>query len=480
MQQVLILGADGQVERRRRQATVLAIILASYTMIVLDISIVIAALPRIQQTLSVTATELSWVQNAYTLAFGSLLLIGARAGDLLGRRRMFMVGVAVFTLASLAVGLAQTAGWLIAARAAQGVGAAVLAPATLALLTTSFAEGPERTRAVAYYAAVAGVAASVGLVLGGVVTDLVSWRVGFLINVPVGVALVLAARRFIADSSRQGGDFDVAGALSSTVGMTALVYGIVRSAETGWGDTLTLACLLAAVVLLGFFVLHERRAPQPMMPPRLFASRERTGAYAARFLFLGAMVGFWFFTTQFLQGVLGYGAIGAGLGFLPTTLPNFAMAMAVPRLTRRLGNARLLALSLLVAIAGMVWLSQADAHSSYLLGVALPMVLIGIGQGGTLGPLTAAGIAGVAPEDAGAAGGVVNVAHQLGGSLGLALLITVFAAAAAPGLDAQGQLAHRISAALEVASGMLLLAFLLVFALVQRRPATLRKIQRSE
>lgn len=453
-----------------RKAAVLAIILASYTMIVLDISIVIAALPKIQQTLSVTATELSWVQNAYTLAFGSLLLLGARAGDILGRRRMFMIGVGLFTVASLAVGLAQSGPWLIASRAAQGVGAAVLAPSTLALLSTSFAEGRERTRAVAYYAAVAGVAASVGLVLGGVVTDLVSWRVGFFINVPVGAALAWAAPRYIAESERRSGELDVAGGASSTIGMTALVYGIVRSAETGWSDSITIVCLAIAVAMIAFFIFNESRAPQPVMPLRLFASAERSGAYAARFLFLGAMVSFWFFTTQNLQRVLGYSAIQAGLAFLPTTIPNFAAAMAVPKLTQRLGNGRLLAMSLGAAIVGMWWLSRAGADTSYLSGVALPMVLIGIGQGGSLGPLTASGIAGVQPKDAGAAGGVVNVAHQIGGSLGLGVLIAVFTAADTPALTGSALLSHRISASLEVDSLMLVLALLIVLAFIVRRP----------
>jgi EmrB/QacA subfamily drug resistance transporter len=450
------------------RAAVLAIVLVSYLMIVLDISIVITGLPKIQQSFALSPTELSWVQSAYTLAFGGLLLLGARAGDILGRRRMFIAGLALFTVASLAVGLAQSAAWLIAARAIQGVGAAILAPSTLALLTTNFPEGTERTRALAYYSAVAGVGASVGLVLGGVVADWLSWRVGFYINVPIGLALIAGARRYLSESERRPGDFDVPGALSSTLGMTALVYGLVRSTTAGWSDRLTVASLAAGLVLLVFLVFNERRAKQPIMPLRLFASRERAGAYAARVLYLGAMMGFWFFTTQFLQGVLGFGPFAAGVAFLPTTLPNFAAAMTVPTLARRLGNGRLLAGSLTLTLIGMAWLSRISADAAYLTSVALPMVLIGLGQGGALAPLTAAGVAGVAAEDAGAAAGLVNVAHQLGGSLGLAVLVVVFATADSGVLDARELLAHRIGASLTAGTVMLVLALALVLVLIVR------------
>jgi EmrB/QacA subfamily drug resistance transporter len=445
---------------------VLAIILAGYLMIVLDISIVITALPKIQHSLGFSATGLSWVQNAYTLVFGGLLLLGARAGDMLGRRRMFLAGLAVFSAASLAIGMAQSAAWLLAARAMQGVGAAILAPSTLALLSTGFAEGPARTRALSWYAATAGVGASVGLVLGGVLADWVSWRVGFFINVPLGLALMLAARRHIAEMAARQGNFDLAGAFTSTFGMGALVYGIVRAASAGWGDTLTIAAVGAGIVLLAVFGLVEARASQPIMPLRLFASRERAGAYAARMLFLGAMMGFWFFTTQFLQGVLGFRPAEAGLAFLPATLPNFAAAIAVPRLTRRLGNGRVLATGLTLALAGMAWLSRASVDSLYLSGVALPMVLIGLGQGLTLGPLTVAGVAGVDAQDAGAASGAVNVAHQLGGSLGLSVLIVVFAAAGTHVLDGRALLAQRISSALGAGTAMLVLSLLAVLTLI--------------
>ena len=290
----------------------LAIILPSYLMLVLDVSVVITALPKIQHALHFSATGLSWVQNAYTLAFGGLLLLGARAGDILGRRRMFIIGIAIFTGASLAAGLAQSAAWLLTARSLQGVGAAIAAPSTLALLMASFPEGPERTRAIAYYGAVAGGGGSVGLVLGGVLTDWLSWRWGLFINVPVGIAVIVAASRSLPETQRRSGRFDLAGAATSTLGMTATVYGIVRAATAGWTDRITVASLLAGAALIAVFVLNERRAEQPVTPLRLFANRERAGAYGARILFVGAMFGTFFFLTQFLQRVKRLQPAGGG------------------------------------------------------------------------------------------------------------------------------------------------------------------------
>lgn len=441
----------------------LAIILASYLMIVLDISIVINALPKIHHALGFSSTGLSWVQNAYTLSFGGLLLLGARAGDILGRRRMFVLGIALFTVASLAAGLAQSAAWLLAARSLQGVGAAIAAPSTLALLTASFPEGPERTRAVAYYGAVAGGGGSVGLVLGGVLTDWLSWRWGLFINAPIGIALILAAPRVLPESERRTGHFDLAGAASSTLGMFALVYGIVRAATNGWSDRLTVASLAGGVLLLALFVVNERRALQPITPLHLFRSRERAGAYLARILFVGAMFGQFFFLTQFLQSVLGYSPLEAGVAFLPLTLVMFSMVFVVPRLSARLGSARLLAGGIATALVAMTWLSQLSAGTSYLTGVAIPMVILGIGAGAAFTPLTSLGVAGVAAEDAGAASGLVNVAHQLGGSLGLGVLVTVFASA-----TPSTGLAHAISTALTAGAGMLALALVVVLVVIRR------------
>lgn len=409
------------------KAAILAIILVSYVMIVLDTSIVLTGLPSIQRDLGFTDNGLAWVQSSYTLTFGGFLLLAARAGDIVGRRRMLVLGLAVFTLTSLVIGMAPTSAWMVGARAVQGLGAAILAPSTLALLQTTFVEGTERTRAVSYYSAVAGIASSVGMVLGGVLAEWLSWRVGFFINLPIGIVMIWAVLRFMQESPRSTGHFDLLGGITSTAGMTALVYGLIRSASAGWFDVTTQSAVASGVLLLIAFVFNERHAAQPIMPLRLFAVPARAAAYGARLLFLGAMIGCFFFTTQYLQTVLGYTPAITGLGFLPMTTVNFVVALQVPRLTSRFGHGRLLATGLTVCAMGIAWLSQVSAQHHYVLAVALPMVLIGFGQGLTLSPLTAAGLVGVPAKDAGAASGVVNMAHQLGNALGLAALVAVSA-----------------------------------------------------
>jgi EmrB/QacA subfamily drug resistance transporter len=460
------------------QRAVLLIILASYLMIVLDVSIVITGLPKIRADLGFSRTALSWVTTAYSLAFGGLLLLGARSGDLFGRRRMFLLGLCLFTVASMLVGAAPSAAWLVASRALQGVGAAILAPATLALLSTHFAEGTERNRAVGYHAAVAGIGASLGLVLGGLFADWLSWRAGFFINLPIGIALFVAARRYLRESERHAGELDLASALSSTFGMGALVYGLVRAAENGWHDRVVLASLALGPLLLALLVWNEARAAHPIMPLRLFAHGERTRAYAARVLFLGGMGGFWFFTTQLLQGVLGLRPALAGLAFLPTTIPNFIAALWVPRLTARYGNSLVLLTGISVAAVGMAWLSSVGASGDYFREVAPAMFLIGVGQGLSLGPLTLAGMRGVEARDAGAASGVINAAHQLGLSLGLAVLVVVFASAApAAGITSREVLAHQIGAALAGTMGLLALAGILAAISAGRvRPPAVRHL----
>lgn len=474
----------------RHARALLLIALLSYFMIVLDASIVITGLPHIRDSLGFGEAGLSWVQNAYLLAFGGLLLLGARAGDLFGRRRMLMVGLSLFTVASVAIGAALSPAWLVLGRALQGAGAAVLAPATLALLTSTFPEGPGRTRALGLHGATAGISASLGLVVGGLLADLLSWRVGFFINLPVGVALILAVRRHLpqvpdasstarADGTgnhavvlptERGRDgesgLDLPGASMSTMGMVGLVYAIVRGAEgAGWRDPVALGLLTGALALLAVFLRREARVQRPLLPLHLFADRGRAGAYAARFFFLGGMMGFWFFTTQYLQGVRGMSAVQAGAAYLPATLTNFAAAMAVPRLTRRFGLRAVLTTGLSLSVAGVAWLAHLDTGSSYRLGVALPMLLIGVGQGLSLSPLTVAGVAGVAPAEVGAASGVVNVVHQLGGSIGLAVLVAVSSAAGAAAPPV-----HRFSIAFTAAATLLGLALLAVLA-TQRREA---------
>jgi EmrB/QacA subfamily drug resistance transporter len=473
-----IQRAPGRPEGSSRSSTVvLAIILAAQAMAVIDANVITTALPSIHAALHFSPTGLSWVQNAYTLPFGGLLLLGARAGDLLGRRRVFVAGIALFTVASLFAGLAESSGWLLTARAVQGIAAAVFVPSTLTLLMASFPPGPQRARAIAYYGAVAGGASSVGIVIGGLLTSWISWRWGLFINVPVGAAVIALAPRYLPETDRTTGHFDLLGALTGTLGMTGIVYGFVRAGSSGWSDPGTIAAFVAGAALLGGFLLIEMRAEQPIMPLRLFASRERSGAYLSRMLVVGGMFSSFFFLTQFFQGVLNFSAIEAGVAFLPSTAVVFGTAQVVPKVAGRFGETRLLIAGLVTELAGMVWISRLSAGTTYFPGIAIPMILTG-GLGIAIVTLTTRGIAGVAPEDSGAASGLLNVAQQVGASLGLGILTSVFAAASrhasshpAAGLDAKREaaqaLAHSVSAALTGSAVFLGLA--LVVALVSHR-----------
>jgi EmrB/QacA subfamily drug resistance transporter len=450
----------------RHTMAILAIILTSYFMILLDNSIIFTALPTIHTAMHYSTTGLAWVQDAYTLVFGGLLLLGSRAGDLLGRRRVFVFGLAAFALASLLVGVAPTGWWLIAARALQGIGAAIVAPSSLSLLTASFPHGETRAKAVALYGAAAGIGASLGLVIGGALADWVSWRAGFFLNVPIGIAMILLAPRYLPETVRRRGRFDLIGAVCATLGVGALVFGIIHSAAASWTSSATVAALVAGLVLLVALVAGERRAAQPIMPLRLFSSRARVGAYVARFLYLGAMIGFFYFGTQYLQGVLGFTAFEAGVAFFPMTVVNFAVAMAIPRLTARFGQGIPLAAGVMLTLLGMAWLSQVSMSSQYWSAVALPMLLIGAGQGLAFAPLTSAGIAGVAAEEAGAASGLVNTFHQLGMAVGLGVLITVSAHAGHGQTSPSAVLTAHVDTALATGSALLVLCLIAALTLI--------------
>ncbi len=415
-----------------RRGIVLALILGSQLMMTLDTSIITTALPYVQRQFGFSEAGLSWVQNAYVLAFGGLLLLGARAGDLLGRRRVFVAGIALFTLASLAAGLAPTGAFLITARVVQGLAAAFAVPSTLALLVAEYPEPAARTKAIALYSAVIGAGGSVGIVLGGVFTDVLSWRWGMLVNVPIGLAIAGLAPRFLPETGRRSGRFDLGGALTSSFGMTALVYGFISAAADGWADPVTIVAFTLGVLCLTAFVLVERRVAQPITPLRLFASVERSGAYAGRVLIVGATFATFYFLSQYLPEVLGLSALQTGFAFLPIMGMFFAMVYAVRPLLARFGRPTLLVAALVVALTGMLWLSRISAGSSYLPDVALPLLVIGIGQGIATILMTQGGVAGVEPQDAGAASGLVNVAHQIGGSIGIAVLTIVFARATDP------------------------------------------------
>ncbi len=454
---------------RDRRGLALAIVLGAQLMIILDMTVVNIALPSIARGLHFSPEGLSWVLNAYTLTFGGLLLLGGRAGDILGRRRVFGAGIMLFTAASLAGGLAQSAGWLLAARAAQGVGGAIASPAVLAMVTASFADGRERARALGIYTAVVMGGGSLGLVLGGVITEWVSWRWVLFINVPIGVLVAIAAPMFLPETARQPGHFDTTGALTSTAGMVSLVYGIIRAAADGWANPVTLATFAAAAVLLAGFVWHESRARQPITPLRLFADRRRAGSYLTRLLIVAGMFGMFFFLTQFVQEILGFSPLRAGISFLPMTAALFGVSRLAPRLVSRFRPGTLMVTGMLPVVAGMTWLSRIAPGTGYLAGVLGPMVLIGAGMGVVFVPLTMASLSGVRPEDSGAASSMVNVMQQVGGSLGLAVLVT--AASGAIGHAAgQAAVVHGMSRAFTLAAVLDVLALLVVLTLMRSAP----------
>lgn len=403
--------------KQKRFDWILLVILMSYFMILLDNSIIFTGTVKIAQDLHLNQATLSWVSSAYSLTFGGFLLLGGRAGDLFGRRRVFQLGLIIFGLGSLIVGLAVNAPMIIAARAFQGIGSAILAPTTLAILMDTYT-GAKRTKAIAYYGAMAGIGASVSLVIGGVFASLLTWRVGFFINVPISMWMFYLAVKHLSKDSGQTGKLDWVGTLSSLIGMSALVYSIV-------GDWAQLPALVIAVLFLAGFIFQEHRTGQPIMPLRLFVDRERIGAYVGRFLYLGAMMGFWFITPQLMQNQLGFSALMAGVAFFPLTIVNFVVALQVARLTAKWGNGGLLVGGIALTAAGMLWLSFFTPAVGYWWGIAAPMLVIGLGQGLSLSPFTAAGVAHTQGADAGAASGVVNVMHQIGGSVGLAILVTV-------------------------------------------------------
>jgi EmrB/QacA subfamily drug resistance transporter len=419
-----VRGRAGRMASHPRAA--LVTILTCQLMVVLDATIVNIALPKIQLSLHFTSADLSWVLNAYTLAFGGLLLLGARIGDMWGRRRTLILGVSIFTLASLLGGLAQNEAWLLSSRTLQGIGGALAAPSALALLITSFPSPRERNRALGFYTAVSIGGSAVGLLLGGMLTGWASWRWVMFVNVPIGLVLIPLARTALVETPRSPGRFDAGGALTSTLGVTSLVYGFVRVASKTWSDGLALGAFAFGVTLLAAFVLIEARVAAPITPLRLFASRNRNAANGARLFLIGGMQGMFFFITQYLQDVLGYSAVITGVAFLPLTLVVFLASQASARRVGEIFTPKTLMLvGLATSTVGMLWLTRLDTHSSYwdLLG---PILVFGLGNGIAFVPLTTAALHGVEPADSGAASGLLNVTQQIGGSLGLALLVTVF------------------------------------------------------
>jgi EmrB/QacA subfamily drug resistance transporter len=407
----------------------LAVIAASQLMVVLDATIVNIALPHIQQALHFSTTSLAWVLNAYTLTFGGLLLLGGRAGDILGRRRTFITGILVFVLASFLGGLAQSSAWLLAARALQGIGGAIASPTALALITTNFREGPERNRAFGVFAAVSGSGAAIGLLAGGMLTSWLSWRWVLFVNVPIGILLSMLAPLYINESERQSGRFDLTGALTSTAGMASLVYGFIRAAQEGWRDRGTVGAFVTAAVLLAIFFAIETRTTHPITPLHMFRNRNRAGSYGVMLALAAALFGMFFFLTLFVQDVLGYSPLRAGVSFLPVSAAIIITAQIASRALPRFGPKPLMGFGAVLATTGLAWLTQVSVGSGYLDGLLGPMLLFGLGMGFLFVPLTITAVSGVQRHESGAASSLLNVMQQVGGSLGLSILVTVFGTA---------------------------------------------------
>ena len=449
--------------RVSHESLVLAVILTSQLMVVLDATIVNVALPKMQAALSFSPSGLSWVLNAYTLTFGGLLLLGARSGDLLGRRKTFVFGVTVFTVASLLGGFATSSGFLLAARAAQGVGGAFAAPSSLALMTTMYPEGKERLRALALFTAVSVSGGALGLMIGGMLTQWASWRWVMFVNAPIGLAVVLAGRALLPETDPHPGRFDLAGAFTSTLGMGAVVYGFVRAATAGWTDYWTVGSFAVGLGLLALFVRVELTAEEPITPLRLFTDRSRTSANVARGLLFAGMFGLFFYLTQFLQDVLHYSSLKTGFAFLPMPTTVFVVSQLTSRRLSDLVPHKVLSLvGVALGLAGFTLATQLDEHATYL-HVLGCLLLFAVGNGLSFVPLTQAALAGVPMQDAGAASGLVNVTQQLGGALGVAVLVTV--------AGSTGHTAHQfVTAASDAFTGaavFLAAGFVLVAALVR-------------
>ena len=408
---------------------VLVIACLAQFMVVLDTTIVNVALPSIQHGLHFSPATLPWVVNAYTLIFGGFLLLGGRASDLLGRKRMFATGIALFSAASLLNGLAQSPTMLIVGRGLQGLGGALLSPAALSIITTTFTRTDERTRALGVWSAVAAGGGAVGLLLGGALTDLVSWPWIFIVNVPVGIFALVATMRFVPESRAdlEHRTFDIRGAVTVTAGLVVIVFAIVKSTSWGWGSAQTLGLLAVGLALLALFVVLERSSPAPLVRLSIFRVRTLAVADLVMLLVASGMFGMFFFASLYVQEILGYSPLKAGLAFLPVTAGIVIGAGLAQQLVKRLGIRNLAVLGISLATAGMVVLTQLPVHGSYVSDLLSGLLPMSIGMGLTFVPITLLGTGGVSANDAGLASGLFNTAQQVGGSLGLAILASLAA-----------------------------------------------------
>jgi EmrB/QacA subfamily drug resistance transporter len=455
-----VSGSSGAPSRRLGLA--LAVIATAQLMVVLDATIVNVALPHIQTALGFSGTNLEWVVNAYALAFGGLLLLGGRSGDLLGRRRIFIAGILLFSLASLLGGFATDQAWLLAARVVQGIGGAFAAPTALSLIAVTFPEGPPRNRAMGVYAAMSIAGGAVGLMAGGLLVQYATWRWVLFVNVPIGLVVAFLATRVLPESQRRRGEFDLPGAITGSLGLGALVYGLSNAATTPngvshWGDTKVIVSLVAAVVLLVAFGIIEARSKQALVPMRVLRSRDRSGSYLISLCIGTALFGMFFFLTLFVQNVWGYSALKTGIAYLPMVAMIMVGAGLSSQLVSRIGARPLMLTGSVIATGGMFWLSRLNEHSHYLSGLLGPMMVTAAGMGLIFVPLSLVSLAKVGDRDAGVASSLLNVGQQVGGSIGLAILGTVAWSAVANSIHSQvaaaaGHAAGHLSAAAQAAA----------------------------
>jgi EmrB/QacA subfamily drug resistance transporter len=449
---------------------VLVIICLAQFMVVLDATIVNVALPHIQSALDFkNEASLQWVINAYTLVFAGFLLLGGRAGDLLGRKRLFLVGLVVFTVASFLDGIANSSGELIGFRALQGLGAALISPAALSIISTTFAEGKERARALGVWAAIAIGGSAVGLVLGGALTQSFSWRWIFFVNVPVGILTFIAATRLVPESKdehvHQG--YDLAGAVTVTGGLMALVYGLVNSASHGWGSTTTIVSFVGAVLLLAAFVVIEQRSAEPLVRLSIFRVRSLLTANLSMFLAFSGMFAMFFFNTLYIQKVLGFGPLKAGVAFLPFTAGVMISAGLASGLAPKIGVRPVAATGMVLTVIGMILFARMPVDGSYASDVLPGMILGSLGMGAIFMPLTLVATTGLEDEDQGLASGLFNTSQQVGGALGLAILTTI-ATGHTHGSSAAAQV-HGFHYAFAGAGVLVALSLVVMLALLRKR-----------
>jgi EmrB/QacA subfamily drug resistance transporter len=430
----------------RNLGLALVVIAAAQLMVVLDATIVNVALPHIQRALGFSGSGLEWVVTAYAVTFGGLLLLGGRSGDLLGRRRIFIAGLLLFSAASLAGGFATSQAWLLTARAIQGVGGAMIAPTALALIMTTFPEGPPRNRAMGVYAAMSGGGAAVGLIAGGLLTSYLSWRWVLFVNVPIGILVALAAPYVLSESPRRPGRFDLPGAVTGTGGVAALVYGLSsatasQSGVSHWTEPKVVVSLVAAAVLLISFVLIEQRSRHALLPLRLLANRNRSGAYLMMLCIATAMFGIFFFLTIFVQEVLGYSALRSGVAFLPFAATIVVVSGVVSQLISRVGARPFMLAGGAFTTGGMYWFSHISEHTTYAGGLIGPMLVTAAGLGMLFVPLSLVALNQVRNQDSGVASSLLNTGQQVGGAIGLAALGTITWTAVA------GSIKHQVAQA---------------------------------